>query len=75
MLLCNWILNISIECVSDVQALGTEADDLLGLLPFHTALQKGGGYPPQMQNVGIVDGRNLPLFLNTDLQNSKSRRV
>lgn len=48
-LLCNWILNISTECVSDVQALGTEADDLLGLLPFHTALQKGGGYPPQMQ--------------------------
>jgi hypothetical protein len=64
-------LNISTECVSDVQALETEADDLLGLLPFYTALQKGS-YPPQMQNVEIVDGGNLPLFLNTDLQNSKS---
>jgi hypothetical protein len=28
----------------------------------HSFAEKGGGYPPQMQNVKIVDGRNLPLF-------------
>jgi hypothetical protein len=60
---------------SDVQALGEQRQMTTWTTAFpHSFAERRRLYPPQMQNVEIVDGRNLPLFLNTDLQNSKSRK-
>jgi hypothetical protein len=52
-------LNISTERVSDVQPLGAEADDYLDYCLSTQLCRKEEANAPQMQNVEIVDGRNL----------------